>query len=59
MLTKEDNWPALLATFLGHEKAVKGVAISSDGKTVVSASDDRTIRCVVLHINDSRSWCIL
>jgi len=44
LLTKEDDWPALLATFLGHRESVKGVAISSDGKTVASASDDKTIR---------------
>ena len=47
LLTKEDNWPALVATFLGHNDKVNGVAISQDGKTVASASDDKTIRYII------------
>ena len=32
------------ATLEGHSDWVKSVAISADGKTIVSGSDDKTIR---------------
>jgi WD40 repeat protein len=35
---------ACLHTFAGHEQAVRAVAVSSDGKLIASASDDRTAR---------------
>jgi WD40 repeat protein len=35
---------AQIARFDGHEKAVTGVAVSPDGKTLASGSRDKTVR---------------
>jgi WD40 repeat protein len=43
-LTKEHAWSGLLATLHGHSHSVQSVAISPDGKTIVSGSDDHTVR---------------
>ena len=45
LMTKEHDWPTLLMTLQGHEKTVNAVAIY--GGTVVSGSDDKTLRWVV------------
>jgi hypothetical protein len=47
MVTKEDTWDACLATLEGHMGLVNSVAISPDGATCASGSDDCTIRYVV------------
>ncbi|KAF2403515.1 purine and uridine phosphorylase [Trichodelitschia bisporula] len=39
-----DNWDALLDTLEGHSDSVRAVAFSPDGKQLVSASDDGTVR---------------
>ena len=44
LLTKELYWPALTSTLLGHGSAVREVAISPDGLTIVSGSEDNTVR---------------
>jgi hypothetical protein len=36
--------PALIRTLLGHEAIIWSVAVTADGKRVVSASSDRTLR---------------
>jgi len=40
----EKMWPRLLQLFQGHGSSVSSVAFSPDGSTVVSGSDDKTIR---------------
>ncbi|KAH9203396.1 WD40-repeat-containing domain protein, partial [Leptodontidium sp. 2 PMI_412] len=40
----EAHWSATLQTLEGHSSGVKSVAFSSDGKQVVSGSDDKTVR---------------
>ena len=44
LLTKELDWPALTSTLLRHDRTVRGVAISPDGLTIVSCSEDKTVR---------------
>ncbi|PKK51576.1 hypothetical protein CI102_3491 [Trichoderma harzianum] len=39
-----DHWGALRQTLEGHSSYVNAVAVSPDGKTIASASNDRTIR---------------
>ncbi|KAJ4859826.1 WD domain, g-beta repeat domain-containing protein [Trichoderma breve] len=39
-----DHWGALRQTLEGHSGYVNAVALSPDGKTITSASNDRTIR---------------
>lgn len=36
----------LKGTLEGHTDGVQSVAISFDGKTIVSGSNDKTVRCV-------------
>ncbi|KAH8591892.1 quinon protein alcohol dehydrogenase-like superfamily [Bisporella sp. PMI_857] len=40
----EAHWTAMLQTLEGHSDWVTSVAFSSDGKQVVSGSDDKTVR---------------
>ena len=40
----EKNWNALLQTLEGHWGPVQAVALSPDGKTLASASDDTTVK---------------
>ena len=44
LLTKEQDWPALTSTLLGHDSSVRGVAITSDGANLISGSADKTIK---------------
>ncbi|KAJ3120085.1 hypothetical protein HK098_004884 [Nowakowskiella sp. JEL0407] len=39
-----NHWPACLTTLEGHTASVTSSAISTDGKYIVSGSEDRTIR---------------
>ncbi|HEX2491458.1 MAG TPA: WD40 repeat domain-containing protein, partial [Blastocatellia bacterium] len=43
--------PALIRTLEGHLSSVRGCAFSPDGKLIVSASDDRTLK-----VWDSETW---
>jgi WD40 repeat protein len=40
----QENWPAMQKLLSGHEDPVSCVAVSPDGKYIVSGSDDSTIR---------------
>lgn len=46
LMTKESDWPSMVATFQGHKQAVHSVVFSGDGKYVVSASEDSSVRQV-------------
>ncbi|OCK72914.1 hypothetical protein K432DRAFT_263377, partial [Lepidopterella palustris CBS 459.81] len=40
----ETDWSATLQILEGHSSSVRAVAFSSDGKQLVSGSDDKTVR---------------
>ncbi|KAL8284649.1 hypothetical protein RB600_009186 [Gaeumannomyces tritici] len=44
VLRVDQNWDACLQTLEGHSSSVNSVAFAHDGKTVASASDDRTVK---------------
>ena len=44
LLTKELHWPVLISILPGHGGAIRGVAISKNGATLISGSDDNTIK---------------
>ena len=48
LMTKEEDWPACISTLRGHEKYVSSVVMSADGATLISGSNDHTIRCACM-----------
>ena len=46
----------IVNTFEGHTNCVNAVAISADGKTVVSASDDKTIKVILNFLSFRGLW---
>ena len=44
LLTKEQDWPALMSSLLGHGGYVTGVAVTTDGANLISGSSDNTIK---------------
>ena len=44
LLTKEQDWPALRSMLQGHAGHVNGVAITKDGASIISGSDDKNIK---------------
>jgi WD40 repeat protein len=49
----QSNSPVLMGTIAGHKEYINSVAFTPDGQTLISGSDDNTIKFWELHLSDS------
>lgn len=49
----QSDSPVLMGTLTGHKEYINSVAFTPDGQTLISGSDDNTIKFWQLHLSDS------